>query len=430
MRIERIKVTDVDNAVSHVRGLLSSVPDVATAVQEVIADVRKRGDAALKEYTQQFDTNGREPLPLIVEESELQAALLSLDPSLKTSLRLALNNVQEVARAGCSGENKVSLPQGQMVTLTDIPVARAGIYAPGGNYPYPSTVIMAAGTAKAAGVKHVTVCVPPTSERDIHPVTLAACALCEVNVVCRVGGAQAIAALAYGTETISPVDVVVGPGNHYVQEAKRQVFGEVGIDSLAGPSDLLVIFAADAIARLVALDLLAQGEHGTQTLAIAVSPYSDALLAVEKQLQELSEQFPNVADATYVLMEVDSFATALTVSDTFAPEHLELVGVDAERLAPKVQNAGCVLVGRNGAAAFSDYVAGSNHVLPTGGSARFASELGAHHFCRRRAEVHIPDHAVAGLAAAGANLAAAEGFTAHKASMIARQQRVSPLTKH
>jgi histidinol dehydrogenase len=291
------------------------------------------------------------------------------------------------------------------VLLREIPVRRAAIYVPGGRAPYPSTVVMGVVTAQAAGVEEVVVCAP-----GAHPVILAACALCGVDEVYAMGGAHAVAALAYGTDTIARVDVIAGPGNLYVQEAKRQCSGDVGIDGFAGPSDVLVVAAHGADPRLVSLDLQAQAEHGAGTIVVAASDDPELLDAVE-----IGE-----GDAVAVLVDLPDMEAGLALAEAFAPEHLELVGQAAEALAPRVRSAGCVFVGAEGATAFGDYVAGSNHCLPTGGAARFASGLGARHFRRRMSEVRIGT-AAAALADAGAPIAEAEGFALHARSMRDRE---------
>jgi histidinol dehydrogenase len=252
----------------------------------------------------------------------------------------------------------------------------------------------------------------------VDPVTLAACELIGVSEVHCMGGAQAIAALAYGTESVEAVDVIVGPGNLYVQEAKRQLSGIVGIDGFAGPSELVVVFdATDAGAiRLVAHDLLAQAEHGAASIVAAIAPEESLLDALEADLRALWAGQP----APFVLVEADTLEDSLAFTDAFAPEHLELIGPGAEALAARVRSAGCVFVGWPSATAFGDYVAGSNHILPTGGSARFASALGPSTFCRRMAEVRIGHDALEALIRAGAPIARAEGFTAHADSMRAR----------
>jgi histidinol dehydrogenase len=294
------------------------------------------------------------------------------------------------------------------VEVAEVPVRRAGVYVPGGRAPYPSTVVMAAVTARVAGVEQIAVCAPPGPGGRAHPVILAACVLCEVNEVYRMGGAQAIAALAYGTESVPAVDVIVGPGNPWVTEAKRQVFGQVGIDGLAGPSELAVLATAGADADLIALDLLAQAEHGPDSPLWLISPDRELLRAVANQVARLQ------------VFEVDSALAGLRVAEELAPEHLQLVGEEAEALAGRVRRAGCVFVGPGAGTAFGDYVAGSNHVLPTAGAARFQSALSVATFRRRMARVSLPGEAPARLASAGAALARAEGFPVHAESMERR----------
>jgi histidinol dehydrogenase len=276
---------------------------------------------------------------------------------------------------------------------------------------------MGAVTAYAAGVEEVVVCAPPRPDGSAHPEILAACALCGVDEVYRMGGAQAIAALALGAGAIEPVDVLVGPGNEYVQEAKRQLSDRVGIDSFAGPSELLVVLDDGADPRLAALDLMAQGEHGPATVLVAVSPSAEVLEAVRAQLGELGADAIPAAECH--LIEVEDIDEALAFAEAFAPEHLQLVGPAAEALAPRVRSAGCVFVGARSGTAFGDYIAGSNHVLPTAGTARFASVLSPSTFRRRMAEVHV-DGAASALAAPGAEIARAEGFIVHARSMEAR----------
>jgi histidinol dehydrogenase len=273
-------------------------------------------------------------------------------------------------------------------------------------------------TARAAGVEEVVVVTPP----PVDPVVLAACALTGVEEVYRVGGAQAIGALAYGTEQIAAVDVIVGPGNLYVQEAKRLVRDRVAIDGFAGPSDLLVVFDAPdgGAIRLVALDLLAQAEHGAESIVIAVAPQAALLEALAADLDALITASGIASDATCVLVQAADLDQALEFANEYAPEHLELVGPGAEALASSVRNAGCLFVGWPSATAFGDYVAGSNHILPTAGSARFASALTPLQFRRQMAEVRIDPSALAELISAGTPIAAAEGFRLHGESMSAR----------
>ncbi|HSD79173.1 MAG TPA: histidinol dehydrogenase, partial [Solirubrobacteraceae bacterium] len=368
-----------------------------------------RGDAAVREYAERFDGLPAEA-PLEVSRAELEAALGGLDPGVRAGLEVATANVRAVALAGLSPDAPVALPQGQRVVLREVPVDRAAIYVPGGRNPYPSTVVMGVVTARAAGVGEV-VAVAPGS----HPVILAAAALCGADRVFRVGGAHAIAALAHGTESLPRADVVAGPGGPHVQEAKRQVSGDVGIDGFYGPSDVLVIATAGAHGEHVALDLLAQAEHGQGTIVAAVSD-DEALLADVARRVDAAWS----SSAAAALVHAPDAEAALAFAEAFAPEHLELAGAAAEALAPRVRHAGCLFVGRQSGVAFGDYVAGSNHSLPTGGAARFASGLSVRAFRRRMAEVRIGPAAGA-LARAGAPVARAEGFTVHARSMEVRE---------
>jgi histidinol dehydrogenase len=405
--VERWALGEPAELAAKARSLTAGGADVRADVETIVADVRERGDAALDEYIARFDRTGGAALR--VGANELDAAAAGLRTDVRCGLEVAMANVAAVAGASLGDDAQLRLPQGQVVTLRELPVQRAAIYVPGGRAPYPSTVIMGAVTARVAGVEEIVVCAP-----GAHPVILAACALCGVDEVYRMGGAHAVAALAYGTRRVPRVDVIAGPGNLYVQEAKRLVSGDVGIDGFLGPSDVIVVASAGADPELVALDLLAQAEHGEGTIVGAVSEEAGLLDAVAQRLDASS-------DAVAVLVDAPDTAAALAFAEAFAPEHLELVGARAEALAPRVRRAGCVFVGAAGATAFGDYVAGSNHSLPTGGAARFASALSPRHFRRRMSEVRI-DGAAAALARAGAPVARAEGFTVHAASMEARVQ--------
>ena len=412
MRLERRTLTaDPAALVAELRGLVSSASDVADDVVRIVLDVRHHGDAALERCRRELDAAGGDPGPLRVPREALDAALAGLDAGVRTALERAAANVRAVAEAGLDDEREVTLPEGQTVALRELPVARAAVYVPGGRAPYPSTVIMGAVTARAAGVGEVVVCTPSDD-----PLVLAACALTGVTEVYRMGGAHAIAALAHGTETVRQVDVIVGPGNLYVQEAKLVVRGEVGIDGFAGPSDLLVVLggASAADVPLAGLDLRAQAEHGADSLVVAASPDAEALDALAAQLADAPEA------GAAVLVQTEDLDGALALAEAFAPEHLELIGSGAEALAPRVTRAGCLFVGAGAATAFGDYLAGSNHVLPTDGAARYASGLSARTFRRRMAEVRIPPSAAAALAPDGVTLAGAEGFAAHAESMRAR----------
>ena len=401
----------------------SSTRELSTEpVAEIIDQVRLGGDAAVLELTERFDHAQLGPDQLRVDPNELEASIGVLEPDVLGGLRTAITNAKAVAKAQVRDELvTVSLAEGHTVEIVEHPVQRAAVYVPGGRAPYPSTVVMGAVTARAAGVREIAVCAPPGPAGRAHPVILAACVLCEVTEVYRMGGAQAIAALAFGTESVKAVDVIVGPGNPFVQEAKRQLVGQVGIDGIAGPSELAVIAAgAGADPELIALDLMAQAEHGEDSPVWCLSPDARLLDAVAETIERLLPGRSSVANAELHLIDVGDVAAALSQAEQIAPEHLQLMGEEAEALADRVRNAGCLFVGAGAATAFGDYVAGSNHVLPTGGAARFQSALSPATFRRRMARVSLPPEAANRLAPAGAALARAEGFPVHAESMERR----------
>ena len=409
-----------DATAAEIRALTPPARDVEPDVRAIVDEVRAGGDAAVRRLTERFDRAELAPDELAVPPAEIEAAIGTLEPAVLAGLRTAIANVRTTADAQLREPVRVELDAGQVVELADLPVRRAAAYVPGGRASYPSTVVMCATTARAAGVDELAVCAPPGPEGRAHPAILAACGLCGVNEVYRMGGAQAIAALAYGTESVRPVDVIVGPGNRFVTEAKRQVAGVVGIDGLAGPSELVVVATAGADPQLAALDLLAQAEHGPDALIVAISPDRGLLDALGTAVEELARERPSVAAEAFACVQARNAHTAGRLADELAPEHLQLVGSEAEALAPHVRSAGALFVGRDAATAFGDYVAGSNHVLPTGGAARFASGLSPATFRRRMARISLPDGAAARLAPAGAAIARAEGFPVHAESMERR----------
>ena len=412
MRIER---TDLGVTRRETR------PGVEEDVRRILEKVRTGGDEAVLRLTERFDRAELGPDRLRVDPRELEASLGVLEPEVVRGLRTAIENVRSVVRAQLREPVSVELAQGQRVEVLEVPVGRAAIYVPGGRAPYPSSVVMGAVTARAAGVDEIVVCAPPGPGGRAHPAILAACVLCEVSEVYRMGGAQAIGALAYGTASVRAVDVIAGPGNAWVQEAKRQVaFTEVGVDGLAGPSELAVIADGAGIEpEAVGLDLLAQAEHGADSPLWLFAPHDEVREAIVAAVERLAPGRPSVADARLEVCAAGG-DEALWMAEGLAPEHLELVGDEAEKLAPRVRRAGCVFVGAGAATAFGDYVAGSNHVLPTGGAARFQSALSAATFRRRMARVSLPGAAPARLAPAGAALARAEGFPVHAESMERR----------
>ena len=416
MRCERLRAGE--GTVDELRALTPGAESVRDAVAGIISEVRRRGDGAVLEYTRSFDTDGADPRALRITDEELDAAAAALDPAVRHALERAIENVEQVMVGSTERERSVDLGSSR-ITLRQVPVARAAVYVPGGRAPYPSTVVMGVTPARMAGVERIVVCSPPGREGEVDAAILAAARLTGAAAVYRMGGAQAVAALAYGTESVPAVDVIVGPGNLYVQEAKRQVFGQVGIDGFAGPSDLLVIASEDADPELVALDLGAQAEHGPGTLVIAASDSPELLDALEQHVERL-----DVTGAVAALVQTRDPEDALALAEAFAPEHLQLVGGTAEALADRVTKAGCLFVGANAGTAFGDYIVGSNHILPTGGAARFASGLTPEHFTRRFSEVRIADPTE--LAESAVPLARAEGFELHARSMEARIRENDP----
>jgi histidinol dehydrogenase len=393
-------------------------------LDEIRERVRERGDEAVIGLDAGFGPEGairRETLA--VEPDTADTALGELDPELRGSLEVAAENIRAVAEAQLDSEpREVSLPQGQTVTIRSAPVSAAGIYAPGGRAFYPSSVLMCAIPARVAGVGRVVLASPPGQDGELHPAVLAAASLSGVDEIYAMGGAQAIFALTYGTETVAPVDVIAGPGNAWVQEAKREVQGLVGIDSYAGPSELMVIAGHDADAGWIALDLCAQAEHGPDSPLVVAAVEEQVLDTIEDAVAEAAGSRPSVTDAPLALVQVPDAEAAIDLANAFAPEHLELVEEDAGLLAGRVTTAGCVFVGRNGATAFGDYVAGSNHVLPTSGAGRFSGPLGPGTFRRRISTVEIPAGAAAKLAPHADRIARAEGFPVHGESAMIRSE--------
>lgn len=407
---EQIRIWSADTA---------PVPTEAE-VRELAPKVGVYDDARLLELTNRFDATETPREEVVVEISAAHEALATLDPDLRRSLEIASTNIRAVAEAQLPEVQRVvALPETQSVSLREVAVGAAGIYAPGGQAAYPSSVLMCAIPARVAGVRRVVLATPPGPDGAVKPLVLAAAALAEVDEIYAVGGAQAIFALAWGSDSIKPVDVVAGPGNIWVREAKRIVSGEVGIDSLAGPSELMVVVDRDTELKWAALDLCAQAEHGGDGPLIAAAIDEDVLdnLIAAVEAAAVSEA---VGKAGLALVQVPSLGDALELANAFAPEHLELLVDDAATLAEKVTTAGCVFVGPYSATAFGDYVAGSNHVLPTGGAGRFSGPLGPHVFRRKIATVEVSAEAAAKLAPHVDRIARAEGFPVHAESAMIR----------
>lgn len=421
MRVRRFQWSDAAETAAEIRNWAQgAAPEVD--VSWIEREVQEGGDEALRRLTARLDGVDLGPDALRVDPAESAAALAALDPGLRAALDLCVENVRAVAEAGSDHGRMVTLPQGQTVELRETPVDAAGVYAPGGRAAYPSSVVMCSVPARVAGVGRLALTTPPGADGRVAPTVLAAAELCGVDEIYAVGGAQAIFAMAHGTESIAPVDVIAGPGNAWVREAKRAVVGAVGIDSLAGPSELLVIAGHGADPTWAALDLCAQAEHGAES-PLALAAVEAALLdEITERVERIAAERAGVADAPLATVQMPDLAAAAALSESLAPEHVELLGEDAAGLADRLTTAGCVLVGGSSATAFGDYAAGSNHVLPTGGAGRFSGPLSPAAFRRGASVVTIPSSAAAELAPHVNALARAEGLPVHGESAMIRAE--------
>jgi histidinol dehydrogenase len=426
MKIERIDWdgADADACAVRVRDLAPTLEEVTRDVGEVIVAVGGRGDDAVRELGVRF---GEVPVESFrVDPGLIKAAPSLVDESVREALVVAGRNIARFSRAQAEALLRpvsVELDAGQRLEVGAAPVASAAVYAPGGRGAYPSSVLMGAIPARVAGVGRIVVASPPGPSGRPADAVLAACATVGIEEVYAVGGAQAIAALALGTESIPAVDVITGPGNRYVTEAKRLLAGRVGIDGIAGPSELAVVADRTADPELIALDLCAQAEHGDDGVLVVISPEPALLDRVGELTEALAAERPSVADAPLALVAAPGLELALGLADALAPEHLELTFQGADESSARGRVAGCVFVGSGGATAFGDYAVGSNHVLPTGGAARFGGPLGPGAFMRRTAVVHVGSAAAAELAPHVAAIASVEGFPVHGESATARVKR-------
>jgi histidinol dehydrogenase len=422
MKVARIE-WDGSDAAGLAARLRTSQPDlgeVSDAVAEIIDEVDRDGDDALFRLEERL--GGTRPEAIRIHGDAPAAA--DGPAGVREALVTAAANIRAVAEAEVArdGDAGVDLPAGQTVSLSSVPVGSAGAYAPGGAGAYPSTVLMCCIPAQAAGVGRIAVVSPPGPDGRPNELVLTACAVAGVDEIYSIGGAQAIAALAVGTESVEPVDLIVGPGNRYVQEAKRQLYGRVGIDGIAGPSELMAIVGDSANPDWVALDLCAQAEHGGDGLLVAIAVESAILDRIADRVLEVWRGGGHDPEPAVSLIEVPDTAAGVTLAQELAPEHLELLTEDAAVLAASVTTAGCVFTGETSATAFGDFAAGSNHVLPTGGAGRFQGPLGPGVFRRRIARVRMTQGAARELAPTVATLARAEGFPIHAESAEARAE--------
>jgi histidinol dehydrogenase len=409
---------DIDQAILALRATGVSPTEVHATVTDVLAEVRRRGDAALRAFTSRFD--GVElAVPLAVPGETLWHALETSSPELVDALSTAAANIREYHALEAPKPWRAQLAQGQTVGQEIMPLATAGLYVPGGLANYPSSVLMTAIPAQVAGVASIVVCSPPRKDGSVPPGVAAACALLGVDQVFPVGGAQAVAAMAYGTESVPRCDVIVGPGNAYVTEAKRQVMGAVAIDGLAGPSEVLIVADAAAEPEWLAADALAQAEHGAGAMGAVLSLDRDLSDRLETEIGRLSERLHIDID-NVTIVDCPSLEAAMKLVNAFGPEHLELHVADPGEALKQVRSAGAVFLGRHAATAFADYAAGTNHVLPTGGSAHFSQGLSVDAFVRRVGVVEIDAQSARALASEVSTIAREEGLRAHALSVELR----------
>ncbi|MCW3836643.1 histidinol dehydrogenase [Sphingomonas canadensis] len=402
--------------------------DVARDVAAIVARVRVEGDSAVRDYTRRFDRHDLDATGWRIDRADCAAAWEALDPDLRTALELAAERIAAFHVKQKPQDSETIDAAGIRLGSRWRAVDAAGVYVPGGRAAYPSSVLMNAIPAKAAGVGRL-VMVTPTPDGETNPLVLAAAHIAGVDEIWRVGGAQAIAALAYGTASIPPVDVITGPGNAWVAEAKRQLYGVVGIDMVAGPSEIVVVADGRNDPEWIAADLLSQAEHDPTSQSILFTDdagFADAVAgAVDRQIATLSTAETARAswDANGAIIRVRKLADALPLVDRLAPEHLELACDDAEALFRQVRHAGSVFLGRHTPEAVGDYVAGPNHVLPTGRRARFASGLSVLDFMKRTSFLALDAAGLATVGPAAVRLAEAEGLPAHARSVAIRLER-------
>ena len=422
-------VRDLDRAQTELKRLSSRTTqtqqgEARERVEAILTAVRDRGDAAIADFTERFD--GFRPEPMAVSPEALEQAWTSLPTNLRDALELAHRRITDFHQRQRPADLAVTGPHGEQLGRRWRPVERAGLYVPGGRAAYPSTVLMNAVPARVAGVKDVVICSPAGRDGAVNPVVLAAAHLAGVKTVFRLGGAQAVAAMAYGSESVPKVDVISGPGNLYVTLAKQAVYGQVAIDSLAGPSEVLVIADHSAKPDQVAADLLAQAEH--DPLAAAVLITTDPALAdginaaVAEQLADHPRQ--EICEAALrdwgLVVVCDDLESCARLSDSFAPEHLELLVERPEPLADRIQNAGALFLGSWAPEAVGDYLAGPNHTLPTCGAARFSGALSVETFMRHTSLIQFNRQALEATGAAVGTLADSEGLHSHAESVRRR----------
>ncbi|MBO5213755.1 MAG: histidinol dehydrogenase [Clostridia bacterium] len=398
--------------------------DVEATVAEIIDTVRREGDKALYAYCEKFD--GAKLTSLLVTEEEIEEAVASVEPKFLEILKEAAENIRKFHEKQVRNSFIINDQDGIVVGQKIIPVDRAGLYVPGGTAAYPSTVLMDSIPAKIAGCREVVITTPPGKDGKVNPVILAAAKISCVDKIFKLGGAQAIAALAYGTETVPKVDKIVGPGNAFVAEAKKQVFGQVSIDMIAGPSEILIVADKNSNPRHVAADLLSQAEHDKLASAVLVTDSTELAEAVQKELEvqipqlERSEIARTSIDKNGKIIVAPDLSVAVDISNEIAPEHLELCVDNPFDWLDKIRHAGSIFMGRNCPEALGDYFAGPNHTLPTSGTAKFSNPLSVDDFVKKTQYTYYTKDALARVADKVAFFAEKEGLTAHAKSAVIR----------
>ena len=394
-------------------------------VRKILDDVAKRGDAALFEYTEKFEGFFLNADTVEVKPHEMEAAITNLDEGDLNVLEFAARRIEKFHRKQLPSSWQVSEEEGIELGQLILPLDRVGIYAPGGLAPYPSTVLMAAIPARIAGVREIILVTPSKGER-VNPLILAAAKLSGVDRIFKIGGAQAVAALAYGTESVPPVDKIVGPGNVYVATAKGMVYGKVGIDMMAGPSEILIISDGMVAPSVVAADLLSQAEHDEIASAILLTTSREFALKV---VSEVDVQLKGLPRESIAAKAIENFGAvivtkdmdeALDITNRFAPEHLQLMVEKPDRLLGKIRNAGAIFLGYSTPEVLGDYIAGPNHILPTGGTARFSSPLGVYDFVKRTSIISFSHESLQRYGDKAARFAEMEGLGAHRKSITVR----------
>ena len=424
MKIDRL---NKENIASFQNRSALGTPEQLVNVGRIVEEVRKTGNKALIDFTERFDRVILRVEDLRVSAEELAEATTKIDDEIVSALKLAAKRItayheKQKISSWSFEDNGATL--GQRIT----PLGRVGVYVPGGRADYPSSVLMNVIPAIVAGVSEIAICCPPNKDGEISPYVLAAASILGIDEVYRVGGAQAIAALAYGTETIKRVDKITGPGNIFVTIAKKIVVGVVGIDMLAGPSEIAIIADNNANPAFIAADMLAQAEHDPLATSILITTdeqmAKSTITSIEKQLEKLSKK-----DIAAVSLEkngkvllADTMETIIAYVNEFAPEHLEIMTEDADKIVNEIENAGAIFLGNFCPEALGDYIAGSNHVLPTGGTARFSSPLGVADFVKRSSILSFNEEAAGKLIDAGVAIASIEGLDAHARSLLIRKK--------